>query len=84
MFQRLVLRSAATPLRHVWAIAYAVLARVAGALLTRGVPGASVYLRAGAAGNELRPGMSDIDLALDVVPGAVERLRAFARGATPA
>lgn len=50
------------------------LARAAGALLTRGVPGASVYLRAGAAGGELRPGMSDIDLAL-VAPQDAEPIR---------
>jgi hypothetical protein len=72
--QRLVLRSAATPLRAVWVLGYRAVARAAGWLLARDVPGASVYLRAGAAGGELLPGMSDIDLAV-VVPDGGERVR---------
>jgi hypothetical protein len=74
--QRLVLRSAATPLRRAWAVAYAAIARVSGFVLTRGVAGAAVYVRAGAAGGELLPGMSDIDLALVAPAGAgAERIR---------
>ena len=72
--QRLVLRSAATPLRRIWGVVYAAAARAAGFLLARGVPGASIYIRQGAAGGELLPGMSDIDLAI-VTPADSERVR---------
>ena len=72
--QRLVLRSADTPLRAVWALAYRVVARVGAAYFARGIPDASVYLRGGAAGEDLLPGMSDIDLML-VAPRDVERAR---------
>jgi hypothetical protein len=72
--QRLVLRSAATPLRRVWPPLYRAVTRVGAAVLARGAPGAAVYLRAGAAGGELLPGMSDVDLAL-VAPQGAERAR---------
>jgi len=76
VLQRLVLRSAATPLRRFWAVAYGVLARLSAALLTRGIAGVTVYVRAGAAGGELLPGMSDIDLALVApAPPGAERIR---------
>lgn len=53
---------------------YAAVARGAGFLLARGVDDASIYLRQGAAGGELLPGMSDIDLAI-VTPGPADRIR---------
>lgn len=72
--QRLVLRSAATPLRRLWPPLYQVATRLGAALLARGVRGGAVYVRGGAAGGELLPGMSDVDLAL-VVPAGAERAR---------
>jgi hypothetical protein len=53
---------------------YAAVARGAGFLLARGVDDASIYLRQGAAGGELLPGMSDIDLAI-VTAGPADRIR---------
>lgn len=53
---------------------YAAVARGTGFVLARGVQGASVYIRQGAAGGELLPGMSDIDLAI-VTPGPADRIR---------
>ena len=55
-------------------LGYRVVARVAAWLLARDAPEASVYVRAGAAGGELLPGMSDIDLAV-VAAGGGERVR---------
>jgi hypothetical protein len=72
--QRLILRSAQTPLRRVWALGYELVARLSAAFFARGIPGASVWLRGGAAGDDLVPGMSDIDLAL-LAPGDVEPAR---------
>jgi hypothetical protein len=69
-----VLRSAETPLRGVWVLGYRVVARLSAAFFTRGIPDPSVYLRGGAAGNELVPGMSDIDLVV-VAPHGIERAR---------
>jgi hypothetical protein len=62
--QRLALRSGRARLgRRLWALAFRLLARTAGAYLTRGEPGASVYVRGGA-GEDFLPGLSDIDLAV--------------------
>jgi hypothetical protein len=69
-----VLRSAQTPLRAVWVLGYRVVARLGAAFFARGIPDASVYLRAGAAGDDLLPGMSDVDLAL-IAPCGVEPAR---------
>jgi len=72
--QRLVLRSVETPLRRLWVAGYRLVARIGAAYFARGIPDATVYLRGGAAGGDVLPGMSDIDLAL-VAPHGVERAR---------
>jgi hypothetical protein len=74
--QRLVLGSSRTPLRHVWSLAYRVLARGVIAVLIRGEPGAAVYARGSFGGSEFVPGLSDVDLAI-IVAGkdAAERVR---------
>jgi hypothetical protein len=64
VLQRIVLATSRTPLRHLWALAYRVVAHGAGFLLTRGEPGAAVYTRASLGGREFTPGLSDIDLAI--------------------
>ena len=62
--QRLVLSTARTPLRHLWALVYRAVAHAVGRALGRGEPGAAVYTRASLGGREFLPGLSDIDLAI--------------------
>ena len=62
--QRLVLSTARTPLRHLWALVYRAVAHAVGRALTRGEPGAAVYTRASLGGSEFLPGLSDVDLAI--------------------
>ncbi len=50
--QRLVLATARTPLRHLWALGYRVVAHAVGRVLSRGEPGAAVYTRASLGGRE--------------------------------
>jgi hypothetical protein len=62
--QRLALRSGRTRVgRELWLLVFRVIARAAGAYLTWGERGASVYTRGGA-DEDFLPGLSDIDLAL--------------------
>ena len=62
--QRWVLSTSRTPLRHLWALVYRVVAHAVGRVLTRGEPGAAVYTRASFGGREFLPGLSDVDLAI--------------------
>jgi hypothetical protein len=68
VFHRLLLRTARTPLRRAWLLAYRALARVESAYLTWGVRGATTYLRGGSS-DDLVPGLSDIDLTVVVPAG---------------
>jgi hypothetical protein len=74
--QRLVLATARTPLRHVWALAYRAVAHAVGLFLTRGEPSATVYTRASLGGREFLPGLSDVDLAIVLATDAqADRVR---------
>ena len=79
--QRLVVSTAGGRARRVWAVGYRLAARVVARILVRGEEGASLYVRAGAAGGDFVPGLSDIDLAIVLEPDpagpgiAAERIR---------
>src|SRR5437870_2371 len=75
--RRFVLRTARTPLGFLWKLAYRAVARACVAYLTRGAPGATVYLRGGASGDDFVPGLSDVDTVL-VFPGEATRPSAAA------
>ena len=64
LVQRVLLATAHTPLRRLWARGYRVAAHLVAAVLVRGEAGATVYGRASLGSAELLPGLSDIDLAL--------------------
>jgi hypothetical protein len=70
--QRLLIRLARTPLRRLLAVAYLGLARVGAWYLTRGLPGATAYVRGGPGDPDFWPGLSDLDLVLVVAddPGS--------------
>ena len=64
--QRLLIRLARTPLRRLLALAYLGIARLAARYLTRGLAGASAYVRGGPGDPDFWPGLSDLDLVLVV------------------
>jgi hypothetical protein len=64
LVQRAVLLSARRPFRGAWRAAYRLAARVAGALLARGLPRPSVYQRGSLASVDFLPGLSDVDVVL--------------------
>ena len=66
--RRLVLASSATPLGHLWQLAYRGASRLAAARIARRY-GATVYLRGAAARGHVVPGLSDIDLVAIAPPG---------------
>jgi hypothetical protein len=63
---RLALRSHRPPLVGAWARLSRLVARAAGALVTRGEPDASVYARGGIGRGDFVPGLSDIDVVVVV------------------
>jgi predicted nucleotidyltransferase len=67
--QRAMLRTARTPLRHVWAMAYAATTRALAAYLGRSRPGAAVYVCGSLGAGEPAYGSSDIDLVVTVPDG---------------
>jgi hypothetical protein len=72
--RRFVIATGDGPLRRVWVLVYALVARAGAAYLTRGEPDASVYARSTYRTDEFLPGLSDVDLAI-VVGGDAEPVR---------
>jgi hypothetical protein len=66
--QRLALRTAGTPLARIWTPAYLAVRRLALVCLTGGSRCAAAYSRAGMAGEDFLPGLSDIDVAVVLAP----------------
>ena len=62
--QRLALLTARPPFLRIWARAYRLLAMLAARYLTRGEPGATAHLHGRSGGEDLLPGLSDIDLTI--------------------
>ena len=81
LVQRLILRSARSPVRHLWRLLYRAVGLAGAAYLVRGEPGAAVYARGGMDGGDFLPGLSDVDLVVVAAqdagrPGAAqERVR---------
>lgn len=79
--QRLALLSAQGPFVRLWEGTYGLLARAVAIQLTRGERYTAVYTRAGLAGGDLLPGVSDLDLVVVLPPDpagrgtAAERVR---------
>jgi hypothetical protein len=63
-----MLRTARTPLRRVWRLAYRAAVWLAVAYLTAGRRRASAYARGSVGGEDFLPGLSDIDVAIVVAP----------------
>lgn len=80
---RLLLRTARTPLRRLWALGYRVVARLGVVYLVGGQRGAAAYVRAGLGDDEVLPGLSDVDVvvvfAADPAAPGVARDRASRR-----
>jgi hypothetical protein len=66
--QRLVLRTARTPLGRLWTLAYWGIARVVVTYLAWGDRGAAMYVRGGLGADDLLPGLSDVDVAVVLTP----------------
>ena len=62
--QRLVLRTAGSPLERVWVILYWAIARAGARYLAWGERGAAAYVRGGLGADDFVPALSDIDVAL--------------------
>jgi hypothetical protein len=69
LVQRVMLRTARTPLGRVWALGYATVIRALAAYLGRGRPGAAVYVCGSLGSGEPAYGSSDIDLVVTVPDG---------------
>ncbi len=69
LVQGVMLRTARTPLRRIWALAYAASIRALAAYLGRGRPGAAVYVCGSLGSGEPAYGVSDIDLVVTVPDG---------------
>jgi len=68
--QRLVVSTAGGPAGRLWTAGYRYLTQAVPRILIRGEQNASVYARAGTAGEDFVPGLSDIDLAIVLEPDA--------------
>jgi len=68
--QRLVVSTAGGPAGRLWAASYRCLTQAVPPILIRGEQDASVYARAGTAGEDFVPGLSDIYLAIVLEPDA--------------
>ena len=71
--RRLAIGADAVPLRRIWSLLYGAAARVLGIALRLGAPGASVYVRGSLAAGEIRPGWSDVDVAVIAESGEAAR-----------
>ncbi len=69
LVQRVMLRTARTPLGRVWALAYAATIRALAAYLARRRPGAAVYVCGSLGTGEPAYGVSDIDIVVTVPDG---------------
>jgi hypothetical protein len=66
LLHRLALRSAGGRLRPLWRAFYALVARAGATLLVGSTRGATVFERGSAIGDDMLPGLSDVDLAIVV------------------